>query len=271
MKLHSVTRIYSGLKGMVCLLAMLLVACCASAQTTPVPKPVIKPPVKQVIPAAAASAAKGDPVTEQAHHEKPRNLKVIDEHSDGKGFLVRTIQYDEGYMRVTETIFMPEHIKIGVKVPIRADTMNKEMVTLVVDKRNYCVQVIYRMRMIRAYKAVFGPHPMQDKMMEGDRCTPEGWFKITNKNGASQYDKFMLLSYPNDSAIVHFNKMKAKGQLPANARIGGSVGIHGIWPGGDDMIEMGVGWTDGCVALKNKDVEELFSMVGVGTKVHILK
>ena len=37
------------------------------------------------------------------------------------------------------------------------------------------------------------------------------------------------------------------------------------------MIELGVGWTDGCVALKNKDIEELFTIAGVGTKVYIKK
>lgn len=105
--------------------------------------------------------------------------------------------------------------------------------------------------------------------MEGDRNTPEGMFTITNKNPGSKYTKFMGLSYPNDSAYQRFNKLKATGKIPATARIGGDVGIHGIWKGGDDMIEMGVGWTDGCVALKNRDIEELFSLVGVGTKVTI--
>jgi lipoprotein-anchoring transpeptidase ErfK/SrfK len=79
------------------------------------------------------------------------------------------------------------------------------------------------------------------------------------------------LNYPNDSSYARFNRLKAAGQLPASARIGGDVGIHGIWPGGDDMIQLGIGWTDGCIALKNKDVEELFSMVPVGTKVVIRK
>ena len=67
--------------------------------------------------------------------------------------------------------------------------------------------------------------------MEGDRCTPEGTFRISSKNGASKYDKFMGLNYPNDSSIARFNRLKASGQLPASARIGGDVGIHGIWPG----------------------------------------
>jgi murein L,D-transpeptidase YafK len=125
--------------------------------------------------------------------------------------------------------------------------------------------------MVRNYRAVFGPTPKMNKNMEGDRCTPEGVFHIAGKNPNSKYNKFMLLSYPNDSARIRFNKLKQQGLIPKTARIGGDIGIHGIWKGGDDMIEMGVGWTDGCVALKNRDVEELYTFVGVGTKVVIRK
>lgn len=203
----------------------------------------------------------------------PTKIKVLDEFSDGKGNIVRIIQYSQGLMRVTETIIMPKKHKVdfNTHIPISPDTMKKELVSLVVDKSDYCLQVWYRNRLIRAYKAVFGPKPLLDKCMEGDRCTPEGQFKIVSKNGASKYDRFMGISYPNDSAIARFNKLKASGSIPASATIGGSVGIHGIWPGGDDMIEMGIGWTDGCVALKNRDIEELYTFVGVGTKVRIQK
>lgn len=107
--------------------------------------------------------------------------------------------------------------------------------------------------------------------MEGDRCTPEGWFKIADKRNSSKYNKFMLLNYPNEKSYEQFKKLKEKGSIPANARIGGDVGIHGIWPGGDDMIEMGVGWTDGCIAMKNKDVDDLYKWVHVGMRVYIRK
>lgn len=214
-------------------------------------------------PQAYAQDAKDRPV--------PKNLKVIKEYSDGRGNIIREIQYSEGSMRVTETIIMPKTYSVGYRAMIRPDTMIKDSVMIVVDKSKYSVQVFYRKKIVRSYKAVFGPNPKMNKCMEGDRCTPEGWFKITNKNPASKFNKFMLLSYPNDSATVRFNKMKAKGEIPKTARIGGDIGIHGIWKGGDDLIELGVGWTDGCVALKNKDVEELFTMVGVGTRVFIKK
>jgi murein L,D-transpeptidase YafK len=133
------------------------------------------------------------------------------------------------------------------------------------------LQVYYRRKLIRNYKAVFGPKPLERKCMEGDRCTPEGWFTITQFNPGSKYNKFMKLNYPNDSSYAYFNRLKEQKKIPTNAKIGGDVGIHGIWKGGDDMIELGVGWTDGCIALKNKDVDELYTMVTVGTRVLIRK
>jgi lipoprotein-anchoring transpeptidase ErfK/SrfK len=202
----------------------------------------------------------------------PRDVKVIKETDDGRGNIIREIQYNQGAMRITEQIIMPKKFNgVGIRIPLRADTLNKDSLYLLVDKSKYCVQVYYRKKIVRAYKAVFGPNPRQNKCMEGDRCTPEGWFKIASKNPASKYNKFLLLNYPNDSAMSRFSRMKANGVIPSSAKVGGSVGIHGIWKGGDDMIEMGVGWTDGCVALKNRDVEDLYALVSVGTRVFIKK
>ncbi len=207
----------------------------------------------------------------KAQAPMPRDLKVIEEYNDRKGNTVRVVQYSQGLMKVTETIIMPRVAPIGFKAPINPDTLRKDSIVVFVNKSKYMVQVFYGRQVIRSYKAVFGPKPMLDKMMEGDRCTPEGWFKITAKNPASKYHRFLLIDYPNDSTRVRFNKLKESGVLPATARIGGSVGIHGIWAGGDELIELGVGWTDGCVALKNTDIEELYSIVGVGSRVFITK
>ena len=203
---------------------------------------------------------------------RPENVKVLDEYSDGRGNLVRVVQFSQGLMRVTQTIIMPKKPSYSnIKIPIRPDTLNKDSLTLVVDKSEYSLRVVYKRKIVRVYKAVFGPRPLDNKCMEGDRCTPEGKFRIASKNPASKYDRFMGLNYPNDSTYKRFNALKAAGSIPATARIGGDVGIHGIWPGGDDMIEMGIGWTDGCIALKNKDIEELFTFVGIGTKVIVQK
>ncbi len=200
---------------------------------------------------------------------RPRDVKVLEEHEDKNGNLVRTIQYFQGREKITET----ETIRadIGLHRPINPDTLNKDSVVVIVNKSRYNLEVYYKRKKIRSYKAVFGPKPMENKKMAGDRCTPEGWFLIKTKNPNSKYNKFMLLNYPNDSSIAHFNELKANGTVPRSAQIGGDVGIHGIWKGGDDMIEKGVCWTDGCVALKNKDVDELYTFISVGTKVFIRK
>lgn len=214
------------------------------------------------------------PPAEPKVYPKPTNVRVMEEYNDGKGNMIRTIKYEQNHMLITETIIKPiasPAAKVNLHKEIKGDTLIKDSIQVVVSKSKYKVDVFYKSRIIRSYIAVFGPRPLENKCMEGDRCTPEGAFKILQKNPASQYNKFMLLDYPNDSARMRFNALKEKGSIPKNARIGGSVGIHGIWKGGDDMIELGVGWTDGCVALKNKDIEELFSFVGVGTKVLIKK
>jgi lipoprotein-anchoring transpeptidase ErfK/SrfK len=218
------------------------------------------------------SAAHADAQVKQKTESAPppHNLKVLEEHKDAKGNIIRKIQYEQGGNRVVETMVI--HPKPNLNLhPINPDTINKDSVVLVINKSNYNLEVYYRKKLIRYYKAVFGPKPLENKKMEGDRCTPEGWFSIKNKNPNSKYDKFLQLNYPNDSSVSLFNRLKERGALPATARIGGDVGIHGIWKGGDDMIENRVCWTDGCVAIKNKDVEELYNLVGVGTRVYIRK
>lgn len=200
---------------------------------------------------------------------RPRDLKVLEEHKDKNGDLVRTIQYYLGNQRITETTTIPSYERMHV--PINPDTLNKDSLLVIVNKSKYSLDLYYKRKKIRSYKAVFGPKPMENKKMEGDRCTPEGWFTIKNKNPNSKYNKCMLLNYPNDSSVAAFNRLKAAGVIPQSATIGGDVGIHGIWKNGDDMIELSVGWTDGCIALKNKDIDELYTFIGTGTRVFIRK
>jgi len=200
-----------------------------------------------------------------------RDVKVLKEYDDGKGNMVRTIQYEEGKNKITETIYVPIHPMVVKKIPIDPDTLNRDSLMIVVNKGKYDLELFYRKKLIRSYKAVFGPKPLEDKCVEGDRCTPEGWFKIAAKNAVSKYHKFLLLDYPNEGSVEKFNKLKAAGKLPANAKMGGDVGIHGIWKGGDDMIAMGVGWTDGCIAINNADIDDLFALVSVGTRVYVRK
>ena len=240
---HCKQNVYSGLKGFICSLCLLFFSLPSFAQDT------------------------------RNNFQKPRDVRVVKEYKDEHGRFVRVIKYKQGSMIVTEEIYMTGKINFNNNLfpTIDPDTINSDSLIVIVDKSKYFVQLMYKKKTIRRYKAVFGPKPLMNKCMEGDRCTPEGWFTIKHKNPNSKYDKFMLLDYPNAESKSRFEELKAKGTIPASALIGGDIGIHGIWQGGDDMIEMGVGWTDGCVALKNKDIEELYSLVGVGTRVLIRK
>ena len=79
----------------------------------------------------------------------------------------------------------------------------------------------------------------------------------------------MLIDYPNKSDIEKFNQRKAKGLIPQNAKIGGGIGIHGTWPRDEIAVENFQNWTNGCVSLKRDEMNELYNMIPIGTKVTI--
>ena len=81
----------------------------------------------------------------------------------------------------------------------------------------------------------------------------------------------MMLDYPTKESYEKFNQRKQNGQIPRSASIGGGVGIHGTWPHEDYQVDKYKNWTNGCIALKNEDVEDLYGYVPIGTKVIIRK
>jgi murein L,D-transpeptidase YafK len=122
---------------------------------------------------------------------------------------------------------------------------------------------------LATYPVVFGNADIGDKMMQGDRRTPEGIFHITYKRKHEKWDSFMLIDYPTQESYQKFNQRKTQGMIPADAKIGGDIGIHGTWPHEDFAIDQYRNWTEGCISTKNQYIEELFAMLPVGTKVEI--
>jgi hypothetical protein len=98
--------------------------------------------------------------------QRPLNVKVLDEYKDGKGNLVRIVRYAQGSMLVTETIIMPIKAPINIRVAVNPDTLKKHLLSIVVVKSDYCLKLVYDKRTIRSYKAVFGPKPTLNKIME---------------------------------------------------------------------------------------------------------
>ncbi|HEY1870822.1 MAG TPA: L,D-transpeptidase [Chitinophagaceae bacterium] len=144
-------------------------------------------------------------------------------------------------------------------------------VYIIIDKSDYELNVYDDKGWFATYPVVFGNNSLDDKKMEGDRCTPEGVFHVMSKKFHDKWDRFMALDYPTKESYEKFQLRKSRGEIPANARIGGGVGIHGTWPHDDYIVDRYKNWTNGCISMKNEDVEDLYSYMPVGTKVTIRK
>jgi hypothetical protein len=115
------------------------------------------------------------------------------------------------------------------------------------------------------FDAEFGSNWLGDKMSRGDMATPEGKYMVTKKlsGGSTKYYKALMISYPNKIDIQEFNERTRNGKLPADARIGDMIEIHG--DGGK-----GANWTQGCVALRNADMDVIYKYAAKGTPVTII-
>lgn len=142
---------------------------------------------------------------------------------------------------------------------------------IVVDKSDYELHVFDDAQWVATYPVVFGNNDLGDKLMEGDRRTPEGSFRIVSKRVHEKWHRFMMIDYPTHESYQKFNYRKTHGLIPASAKIGGSIGIHGVWPHEDYAVDNYDNWTQGCISMKNAHVEELYNWIPVGTKIVIRK
>jgi len=144
-------------------------------------------------------------------------------------------------------------------------------ISIIIDKSDYELSVYDDKGWYATYPVVFGNNGLSDKKMEGDKNTPEGTFRIAAKRVHEKWCRFMSIDYPTASDREKFNQRKKRGEIPANASIGGGIGIHGTWPHEDFVIDRYKNWTLGCISMKNEDVKEIYAFTGSGTKVTIKK
>ncbi|MGQ0739118.1 MAG: L,D-transpeptidase family protein [Bacteroidota bacterium] len=144
-------------------------------------------------------------------------------------------------------------------------------ISIVIDKSDYELSVYDDKGWYATYPVVFGNGSLSDKKMQGDKNTPEGKFRIIAKRVHEKWCRYLSLDYPTPDDIEKFNKRKEKGEIPANASIGGGIGIHGTWPHEDFVVDRYKNWTLGCISMKNEHVTEIYAFTGVGTKVAIKK
>lgn len=136
---------------------------------------------------------------------------------------------------------------------------------LVVDKIARMLYVYKDGRILKQYPVELGSNWVGDKMQQGDKSTPEGQYRILDKkqNGQTRYHKALLLDYPNKEDRKRFSANRENGIVAHDAGIGNLIEIHGSGGKGTD-------WTDGCIALRDIHMDELFALCPTGTRVTIV-
>ncbi len=133
---------------------------------------------------------------------------------------------------------------------------------LLIDKSERTLWVFQDGALLRTYGGLqFGDQPIGHKRFEGDERTPEGRYTISFGNDRSSYYLSLQIDYPNaaDSAYA-----RSRGRSP-----GGLIFIHGQPNGVPEGVRVPGDWTDGCIALSNAEIAELWSLVPDGTPIEI--
>jgi len=134
---------------------------------------------------------------------------------------------------------------------------------IVVMKSKRVLFLMKEGKILKAYRVALGKSPLGKKTTQGDGKTPEGRYYIIGRNPNSNFYKSLKISYPNeqDSEIAS--------SLGVNP--GGGIMIHGLskkveYLGKYHIIE---DWTEGCIAVTNEEMEEIWQLIPDGTPVEI--
>ena len=134
---------------------------------------------------------------------------------------------------------------------------------VLVIKSESRLYLLHEGKELASFKVAFGGNPRGHKQQQGDERTPEGRYTLDYKNAQSAYYKSIHVSYPNDKDR---ESAKKRGVDP-----GGHIMVHGQRNGyeGFATIVQLFNWTDGCIALSNKDMDVVWQTVNPGTPIEI--
>jgi murein L,D-transpeptidase YafK len=134
---------------------------------------------------------------------------------------------------------------------------------VVVRKSARSLQLIRAGEVIKSYRIALGRDPAGTKRQEGDGRTPEGVYTLDWRNSNSNFYRAIHVSYPREGDDQHAERW--------GVSAGGLIMLHGL-PNGVPADRIGhpyVDWTDGCIALTNEEVDEIWAQVEDGTTIII--
>lgn len=156
-----------------------------------------------------------------------------------------------------------DYLQIGRHAPELAPVTERADL-IRVDKSARRLTLFRGSQAITSYNVALGPAPLGHKQREGDGHTPEGRYQIDSKNARSRFHLALHVSYP---GAADREAAQRHGVPP-----GGDIMIHGLpngigWLG---RLHLNRDWTDGCVAVTNPEMDEIWALVATGTPIEIL-
>ena len=151
---------------------------------------------------------------------------------------------------------MPEEAQEADQSALHADRV-------LVLKRERMLQLLRQGKMIRSYKVALGGDPIGPKTGQGDHKTPEGLHVLDSRNAHREFYKSIHISYPSSRER---EAARQRGVSP-----GGDVFVHGLpngygWVGSSHRLK---DWTDGCIAVTNGEMDDIWQAVADGTPIEI--
>lgn len=140
-------------------------------------------------------------------------------------------------------------------------TITPNIDRIVVEKSSRLLHLMSAGKAVRTYRIALGRNPVGHKLREGDKRTPEGIYVVDGRNANSSYHRSLHISYPSPIDIQQARRSEVSP--------GGNIMIHGIrnglgWLG---PLHRLFDWTQGCIAVTNKEIEEIWTLVPNGTTI----
>lgn len=200
------------------------------------------------------------------------------------------------YIIGSTLFFFSGMVAYGIILNLREKTLDeakkekniKELknVSIMVDRRNYKLDLYSDTTKVKTYSVVFGRNSNPIKLSKDDYITPVGEYYICRIDTDNVYYKKLFLNYPNqkdaaealrENIITHTefmnisNSIKNYGCSYPTTELGADIGIQGT--GEYNIIFKNLpfvfNWTNGSIALSNENIDELLSVISIGTKVTI--
>ena len=175
---------------------------------------------------------------------------------------------------------------LAAALPVVATADGQHYFRVEIDKSEQRLQVLREHQVVREYRIAYGRGGTGPKLRFGDNKTPEGDYHIIDINPQSRFDLFFLLDYPNPmdvqralgSGVIRkqhyqrFRKARQRDQVPPQTTsLGGWIGIHGLGFASSERrrTHKRENWTEGCIAITNREIHDLRRYIKIGTPVSI--